>query len=317
MEQWNSEEKSESFDGWFCGSDSDIIDAIFDFLTAVGLNKKRSSLIEVLKELYLIEKLKVLKIGDIKELTDYENSISDKVFETIIDVIENKYKEINSKDYSEDIEDLKEVREKIIRKENWNIEEIKCNGKVEDRLEKWENFHSNRKKDLWIIIDVVTGEKRPEVAKYEFSLKEKIIFWEILSDKDRKVLKALKKFKRGNINAIHSEEIEIVAELLKTFETKDIGKKMNLDSKKNYDRIERDFYKSYLESMDAVESLKDAVVQCKKLIDYDKKYIDLLYEVAEDIYKIKEKVDMALIKNRLELKISKNNLENKENQERG
>lgn len=314
MEQWNIEEKNTICRGW---CDYEIYEYIFKFLTAVGLNKKESSLLEVLKELYLIEKLKGLKIGDIEELTDYVNSISDKGFENVINVIEEKYKEINSKDYSEAIEALKEYREKLIREENRNIEEIKWTGKVEDRVEKWENFYSNRKKDLWTIIDVVTGEKRPEVAKYEFSLKEKIIFWEILSDEDRKVLKALKKFKRGNSNAMHCEEIDIVAELLKTFETKDIGKKMNLDSKKNYDRIERVFYKSYLESMDAVESLKDAVMQCKKLIDYDKKYIDFLYEVEDDIYKIKAKVDKALFMNRMELNIRKNNLENKENQDRG
>ena len=84
MEQWNIEEKNTICRGW---CNYEIYEYIFKFLTAVGLNKKESSLLEVLKELYLIEKLKGLKIGDIKELTDYVNSIPDKEFENVINVI--------------------------------------------------------------------------------------------------------------------------------------------------------------------------------------------------------------------------------------
>ena len=317
MEQWNGEEKSESFEGWFCGSDSDIIDAIFDFLTAVGLNKKRSSLIEVLKELYLIHMLKVLKSEEIRDLTetDCASSMSKKEFEKVIAMIKKKYVEINCQDFSQEVKELIELREKIMRDRNLRIAEIDSDVqvKITDLSEDWESFYSKKKKDLGTIIDVITRERRPEVYKYEFSLQEKEIFWEILSDKDRKVLKVLKKIKNGNIDAMQKDELDIIVELLKIFEKKDIGKRMGGTRKENRDRIERDFCKSYIESMDAVESLKDVIAQCKNLIDYDKKYINLLYEVAEDIDKIKGKVNMALIKTRIELNIRKNSEGDKEN----
>ena len=125
-------------------------------------------------------------------------------------------------------------------------------------------------------------------------------------------MKALKKLKNGNIDAMQKDEIDIVVELLKIFQKKDIGKRMGLTRKKNSDRIESNFCKSYIESMDAVERLKDVIVKCRNLIDYDKKYIDLLYEVAEDIDKIIGKVDIALIKTRMELNIRKNSEGDKE-----
>ncbi len=308
MEQRNRKGKSKIGRGWY---NYDIYKDMLRFLAAVGLNKKKSSITEVLKELYLIQMLEELKRQDIWDLTDCAKSMSKKEFKNVIKMIKSKYVEINSQDFRKEVNDLKE---KKISDTNLRIAEIDSEIKVNitDFSSEWESFYSRKKKDITTIIDAVTGEKRPEVYKYEFSLQEKKIFWKILSDEDRKVLKALKKLKNGNIDAMQKDEIDIVVELLKIFQKKDIGKRMGLTRKKNSDRIESNFCKSYIESMDAVERLKDVIVKCRNLIDYDKKYIDLLYEVAEDIDKIIGKVDIALIKTRMELNIRKNSEGDKE-----
>lgn len=265
MEQWNSEEKSESFEGWLCGSDSDIIDAILDFLTEVGLNKEKSSLTDVLKELYFIQILEMMNLNDIKELTNNIKKKQEGKFDNVIAEIEKECEKIDTEE----------------------------NNKIEFKQD-WANFYSNKKKDIWAIIDGVTGEKRPKVKKYEFSEMEKVIFWEILMQR-----KLLNKLKTGKIDTIDKDEMDVVDELLKLFAT-------------DYNQVEKRFCKSQIECKDAFEKLKDAMVQCKELLD-DEKYIELVYDVSNDIVKIIEKMGNECIMKRIELRIKKRNKENEEN----
>lgn len=276
MEQRNIEGEYKICEGWI---DFSFTYAIFDLLTAVGLNKEKSNLMEVLKELYLITYLAELKIDDIMELINSTNSTSENKFDFVTDEIEEKINEINR------------------------------NSEKKIKFAQWDNFYSNRKKDIWVIIEGVTGEKRPKVNHYEFSLNEKVIFWEILMQKDRKLLN---KLKNGDISKIDKEEMDVVAELLKLFEKEYIGEK-KLDSEVVYNRIEKEFCKPYKQCMKSFEDLKVAVEKCKGLIDEDEKYINLLYDVAKDIDKIIVKINMTWIKERMELSMKKNNKEDNDN----